>query len=386
MRRTALTPRPDWRAQAEEAGFEFHTFGGEPYWDESACYRFSLEQIERDIEGPTGELTDLCYEAVEFILGNEELLHRFGIPETHWSYLRQSWERRDKDLYGRFDFHYDGKGPAKLYEFNGDTPTGLYEASVFQWLWLEDLIRLGTLPASTDQFNSIQEHLVDGFGALDLAGPTLHFTCVRDNSEDRGTTAYLEDCARQGGLATKFLFIDEIGVDAAGRFNDLGDQPITNLFKLYPWEWLLREDFARHLPTSGTTFYEPAWKAVLSNKALLPVLWHMFKGHPNLLPAYFEDDPEADSLGAEYVRKPLLGREGANIQLVTVGGTRVAPGPYGEEGFIRQAFAPLPGFDGHYPVLGSWVVMGEACGLGVREENNPITSNAARFVPHVIEP
>ena len=31
---------------------------------------------------------------------------------------------------------------------------------------------------------------------------------------------------------------------------------------------------------------EPAWKAALSNKGLLPVLWEMFEGHPNLLPAF----------------------------------------------------------------------------------------------------
>ena len=386
MRRTTVPPRPDWQDQAVEAGFEFHTFDGKPYWDESVCYRFTLEQIERDIEGPTTELASMCYAAVDHILGSDDLMRRFLIPDSQWSFVRQSWRDGDKDLYGRFDLAYDGNGPAKLYEFNGDTPTGLYEAAVFQWLWMEDQVRNGVLPKGTDQYNSIQEHLIEGFGGIGIPDRRLHFTCVRDSAEDRGTTAYLEDCARQGGLDTKFLFIDELGVDSRGVFTDLDGDPIDHMFKLYPWEWLFREDVGRYLATSGTTFIEPPWKAVLSNKALLPVLWHMFDGHPNLLQAYFEDDPAAASLGQDYARKPLLGREGANIQLVTLDGSRVAPGPYGEEGYIRQALAALPGFAGQFPVLGSWIVQGEACGLGIREEDNPITTDAARFVPHVIEP
>lgn len=36
MKRIACTPRADWKATAEHYGFRFHTFGDEPYWDESA--------------------------------------------------------------------------------------------------------------------------------------------------------------------------------------------------------------------------------------------------------------------------------------------------------------------------------------------------------------
>ncbi len=60
------------------------------------------------------------------------------------------------------------------------------------------------------------------------------------------------------------------------------------------------------------------------------------------------------------------------------------PGPYGAEGFIRQALAPLPDFSGQYPVLGSWLVGDTPCGLSIREDENPITGNLSRFVPHAI--
>ena len=41
------------------------------------------------------------------------------------------------------DFAFDGTGPAKLYEYNADTPTSLYETAVFQWVWLEQAVERG---------------------------------------------------------------------------------------------------------------------------------------------------------------------------------------------------------------------------------------------------
>jgi glutathionylspermidine synthase len=111
----------------------------------------------------------------------------------------------------------------------------------------------------------------------------------------------------------------------------------------------------------------------------------MFPGHPNLLPAYFEHDEDAAALGASFVRKPLYSREGANIALVSDGVTIAEQqGPYGAEGFIRQAFAPLPNFSSQHPVLGSWLIDHTPCGLSVREDENPITGNTSRFLPHAI--
>jgi hypothetical protein len=82
---------------------------------------------------------------------------------------------------------------------------------------------------------------------------------------------------------------------------------------LYPWEWMFRDAFREKLAQAATRWIEPPWKAILSNKGMLALSWEMFPGHPNLLPAFFEDDPNALSLGPSFVRKPLLSREGVNI-------------------------------------------------------------------------
>jgi glutathionylspermidine synthase len=130
---------------------------------------------------------------------------------------------------------------------------------------------------------------------------------------------------------------------------------------------------------------EPPWKAILSNKGILPLLWALFPRHPNLLPAYFDDDDAKAVLGSSYVRKPLYSREGGNIEMVVDGAAVDADdGPYGAEGFVRQGLAPLPRFNDNYTVLGSWFAAGKPCGLSVREDASPITKNTSRFLPHAI--
>ncbi len=388
MRRIVVAPRPNLEARARETGFDFHRIDGVAYWDESAYYAFSLRQIEQDLEDPSTELAAMCLELAARIVRDERLLARLRIPEHAWSLIQASWNQGHQSLYGRFDFAYDARGPAKLLEYNADTPTALFEAAVFQWTWLEDMIAVGALPARADQFNSIHETLIERFKELARIGYIkghLHLTCMMDSAEDRGLIAYLVDCAGQAGLTSTVLGIEDIGTREKGPFLDRNNKPITTLFKLYPWEWMLDEAFGQAPGMMTTRFIEPPWKSVLSNKGMLPLLWEMAPGHPNLLPAFFDDDPKRAELGRRFARKPFNSREGANITLVD--GDQVLDrdsGPYGYGGFIRQALAELPVFDGNYPVIGSWVVGAKACGIGIREDKSRITKNTSRFVPHAI--
>jgi glutathionylspermidine synthase len=384
MRRIACPERDDWRATADACGFDFHTIDGERYWDERAYYAFALDEIERQIEAPTGEIDAMCLELVGRALRDEEYLRALKIPQAYWPLISDSWHCDEASLYGRLDLSFDGRGPAKLLEYNADTPTSIFEAAVFQWTWLEQAIERQIIPSRADQFNSIHERLIEGWRKLGQ-GRHLHLAGVTDNIEDAGTLAYLEDTARQAGLTTTSIDIENIGLRDDGRFVDLDGRPIEFAFKLYPWEWMFHDAFGANLAKAPTRWIEPPWKAILSNKGMLPLLWRMFPGHPNLLPAFFEDDPAAGELGASFVRKPLYSREGANVALVSEGVTLVEQqGPYGSEGFIRQALAPLPDFSGQYPVLGSWLVDHVPCGLSIREDENPITGNNSRFLPHAI--
>jgi len=385
MQRITCPERGDWQQTAGACGFDFHTIDGERYWDERGYYAFTLEEIEQQIETPTSEIDAMCLELAGRAVDDEKILTRLKIPEAFWPLISASWQRDEPSLYGRLDLFFDGQGPAKLLEYNADTPTSIFEAAVFQWTWLEQAIERAIIPKTADQYNSIHEHLIDAWKKVGRGRP-LHLTGLTESSEDYGTLAYLEDAATQAGLATTIVDIADVGWrENSGGFVDLDNRNIELAFKLYPWEWMFHDAFGAKLAEAPTRWIEPPWKAVLSNKGILPLLWEMFPGHPNLLPAFFEDDPRAKELGTSYVRKPLYSREGANVTLVSAGVPFAShEGLYGSEGFVRQALAPLRDFDGQYPVIGSWLVDHTPCGLSVREDAGPITGNNSRFLPHAI--
>jgi glutathionylspermidine synthase len=373
MKRLPLTPRHDWREKAELLGFTYHTHESGPYWDESAHYEFSGREIDQ-LEAAGNTLHQLCIDAAQVAI-ERGWWNRLGIPERAVPAILESWERDDPSLYGRFDLAYDGLQPPKLLEYNADTPTALIEAAVMQWYWLQERF------PGADQFNSIHEWLIETWRSNGTG--RVHFAAVDDLPEDTQTVAYLMDTCQQAGRATQWIAIDQLGWDRTPScFVDAQSNRIETLFKLYPWEWMWHEAFAEFLPLAKNRFLEPAWKLLLSNKGLLPILWELFPGHPNLLPAYDTLSPE---LGGNYVKKPRLSREGANVSVLE-NGTVVETngGDYGEEGFVYQALAPIPDFDGNRPVCGVWIVNHAACGLGIREDTRRITGNLSRFVPHLL--
>jgi glutathionylspermidine synthase len=377
VRRLQLEPRPDWPRQVEALGLVWHTPAGTPYWNEAAAYVFTAAETA-ELERAARDLYALYIEAGDHVVRHRRFA-RFGAPEWCWDLIAEAWRREPPALnYGRFDLGYDGQGPPKLFEFNCDTPTSLLEAAVVQWAWKEERF------PQAGQYNDLHDRLVAKW--RDIApylppGP-VHFTHARDAlGEDAVTTAYLMDTAAEAGLQTERLMAADIGWDGQ-VFVDLGLREIRTLFHLYPWEWLVREPFARHLAKTAerTLWIEPIWKMIWSNKAMLPILWELFPGHPNLLWAS-ADAPASGS----YVRKPILAREGANITLVRKDRELAASdGPYGDGPMIYQGLFDLPDFDGARPVIGAWVVDGEPAGLGVREDGL-ITGNLARFAPHIVE-
>jgi len=375
MIRAVSVPRPNWAACLESAGVTFHSEDG-PYWREESCYAFTATEIA-ELEQATMDLHQMCLTIVDDVIARDRF-DLLRIPPACRPTIRASWEQQLPSVYGRFDLRYDGKSPPVLLEYNADTPTTLIEASVAQWYWLE-----ATHPGM-DQFNTVHEKLLARWEAIHQAFPgPLHFTGVFDSLEDAQTLTYLMDTAHQAGFDTTPIAIENIGWDLRTRsFVDQWQRPITRLFKLYPWEWLAADPFGPLLLQTFPLVIEPAWKMILNNKGLLAFLWERFPGHPNLLPAFLTPEPFGDT----YVKKPLMSREGKNVEIVTSGSTTVSPGPYGREGWVYQAFAPLPDFDGWHPVIGSWVIGNAPAGIGIRETEGLVTDYTERFVPHYFDP
>lgn len=399
MNRIPFTPRNNWQLKVEQHGLTFHSpaaMAPQPYWDESAAYQFTAAEIDT-LEAAGNELQTMCLAAAQHVIDHKRYAE-LAIPAEVVPMIEWAWNQEPPAIYGRFDISWAGATsgqPPKLLEYNADTPTSLIEAAVIQWDWMEEMGT--TLAHKPDQFNSIHERLIAKwkdvaeyltqpvyFAALDVTGgPGV--SPDPDHAEDLLTTTYLRDTANQAGLQTLPIAVQDIGWNPERLcFVDLDDNQISSIFKLYPWEAMLSEEFGPHALESyhQTTWIEPIWKLLLSNKGILPILWQLYPNHPLLLPAFFENHGDRGNLTA-YVRKPLHSREGANISLIRPGLAAIeTDGPYAAGPFIRQAIAPPAVFDERYPVLGVWMVDQECSGLGIRESAGPITDNLSSFIPH----
>ena len=402
MRRNTINPRPDWQTKVESVGLIYHSpeaMAPRTYWDESACYEFTAAEVDT-LETAANTMQEMCLAAAQNVIDNKRYA-QLDIPSAAVPVIEAAWNAEPPALYGRFDFSWAGADsgqPPKLLEYNADTPTSLLEAAVVQWHWLEEVG--SSLPSShsvltflapkVDQFNSIHERLIAKWKDIApyLKSPVYFSGTVEP--EDMLTLAYLEDTAQQAGLATKAIAMLDIGWnEARNAFLDLNEDRILSIFKLYPWETMMAEQFAPHALATyrEMSWIEPIWKMLLSNKGILPILWELYPNHPNLLPAYFAANASDTHGMRDFVRKPLHSREGANITVVRNGSPTVTTeGPYGGA-CILQALAPEAIFPDttnqpRHPVLGLWMIDQECGGMGIRESRGPVTDNLSSFVPH----
>lgn len=378
MKRIATTPRDGWRDIVTAQGLTYHTApGGEPYWNEGAYYELTGHDVDV-IEAATIELNRICLDAARHVIEND-LLGRIGVPERVHDLVRWSWRNGQKSVYGRFDLAYDGVSPPKMLEYNADTPTTLIEGAVAQWYWLQDCF------PNLDQYNSIWEGLVGAWRSMridrSLEGDPLYFASGQ-NDEDWMTISLLRDTAEEAGISTEQIFMRRIGWDAGRKaFVDEQNRVIKSIFKLYPWEWILTDEFGCHaLETYKEILWiEPIWRFVLSCKGILSILWELFPDHPNLVPSFMTEPDDV----RDFVSKPVISREGTNV-LIHDGTHQMTPGRYAAYPRVYQQLCPIPSFEGNYPVIGSWMIGGKSHGIGIREADSVITNNLSRFVPHIL--
>lgn len=388
MRRVEVTPRENPYLQMEAQGFTWH----HNYWREGACYEFSNREVD-EIEAATNGLWGMCMDLVYDVIGDEALLTKIGVPQDPnvRDILRSSWENDHETLIGRFDFAWDGQ-TVRMFEFNADTPTSLLEAAVIQWAWFEEVYGKKD---GFDQYNTLHEKLVEAwkkvapYSRVWGSKPIIHFAHM-DDAEDGGTVGYLRDTASQAGYDnTPPLWVEELGFEKDTTLRGADGEVISHLFKLYPWENFF-EDIkgnASYLQAmKKVRCIEPAWKMILSSKGILPLLWERHPGHPNLLESYFLGEGVGHKL-KNYVTKPLFSREGANVQIHAPSLGHIleeTPGGYSDHPKVVQEFFPVLPYNGFYPTLGSWLINGEACGMGIRESVDLVAGNRSCFVPHII--
>lgn len=402
MKRIPIEPRPNWKNEINAQGVVFSEttlIDGSvvDYWNESAYYEFSYAEVTH-LEEVSERLHSMAMEAARF-LAHEQTVQgspwrMLGLPRPAVELAVESLQRNDPHLYGRFDLIYSGPGePVKMLEYNADTPTGLVEAAVAQWYWKQDVFG-----DRMDQWNGIFEALTDRwrtiFAAELAAGnaPRVSFahTELDETGEDAMTTAVLRDTAERAGLECESMLMTQIGFDTEQmRFVGPDLRHLDAMFKLYPWEDMAEESFGGRIHLDERIqWIEPAWKMLLSTKALSAAMWEIFPGDDLLLPTYLNHSGDLQ----EYARKPLHGREGSGIDIVSQDECFTSElSRWGSEGYVFQQYHRLPDFPGEHgepnrPVLGTWMIGDECFGVGIRESDGPITDPLCRFVPNVIRP
>ncbi len=398
MKRINQTPRENWREKLVDQGFLFHSIDDKGndisstcdkfiYWREDVAYQFTEKQIDT-IEKATNEVHAMCVDALGDLVKKGDL-SRIFIPRHVQDLLSDSFVLKEPHVYGRFDFSWNGVGNPKMLEYNADTPTSLLEAAIPQWYWRNDV------HPNMTQFNTIHNALVNQWKKVkqELNINSIHLGCFYESQEDVGNVRYMEECCVQAGLETKMFHMPRMGADAQGRFLDDEDSVIEAIFKLYPWEQFFDEELFDQYEHKKTHWIEPIWKAGLSNKAILAILWEKYPNHPNLLETHFELEKMSHK---NFVKKPVLSREGCNID-VFVNNQKVESidGIYKDSGYVYQAYSPVASFDSPektgwldvnrvFTSIGSWVVGDKSVGISLREDISQITKNTAYFVPHYV--
>lgn len=390
MERIVVPARPDYLTRLADAGCTFPTMYGQPYMAETlpqpAAYRLTADEVAK-IETATRELHAIGLAVVDHAVHNEKAMNLLGIPNGFADVVAASWKRSDPDLYQRLDLCFDrASGEYKMFEFNGDTPTGVVEMNA-NLAWWQDARDMGMIGKDTDVFNDFRFHMVNRMSELKsrIGDKVFYFSSVKNNDEEEATVRFLKQCAEDAGLFTDFLHLEDIRA-TDGELIDAESFRIEWLFKLFPWEDMAVGNFSETIRrTTSCTFTEPAWKMVWSNKAFLALAWKLFPNHPNLLPAFVEGDPAASGL-TEFIRKPQWGREGQNMSIVKDGNTvHKSEGVYGDDTMILQQYLPMPSYDGRYPIIGSWVVNNQPAGVLIREDGNLITGNLSACLPTFVQ-
>lgn len=380
MKKVPLVPRNDWEKKCNDLDFYFHSIDGR-YWIEDYAMEFTQKEVDK-LKKAGNEIQSMCLDLASDIVKKGDL-DRYQIDPFYFPAIEKSWNNQEFHLYGRFDISYDGKGEPKLLEYNADTPTSLIESSKIQEDWCKDH------QFSQGQFNDIHKNLIKNLTIWknkNSNNKKIHVACDHRSQEEWCNLEYLKEIIIEAGIDSEFLTLEEISwSDEKQSFLDLNGKRIDTLFKLYPWEFLIKDQFYPYIQLGGLNLIEPMWKMLLSTKTILPLLWEKHKEHPNLLPAFFEEE-EMKNYGGNYVKKPLYSREGENVEIYD--GEKIVDtqwGTYGFEGFIYQQRKDVACFDNRYSMLGLWIIGNETSAIGIREDVSIITKDTSWFIPHYIK-
>lgn len=362
-----------WGAQPTREGEEFISY-----------YTFDNHFYDR-IMFAAMELNHMCLTATDYVINNDSQLEKFGLPKWTWDKIRNSWKGEMisgfKSFSGRFDLAFNGSS-IKMFEYNSDSAGTYLEAGVIQVQWAKAVGCDYGKSASEDLENMLIEQ------AKELFKGFVHILIDNDD-EEVYNALYIKEVFEKAGVDCKVVIGVNFKKNDEGKYTDEDGVEMKTIWKMWNWETVISNYESERkgdeiklsdvLLDENIDIYEPIWKLVTSNKALLAVLWEMFPGHPYLLPTEWTVDGYLRN--KPYVKKPIVGRCGQNVQIYTSTGEKVEEmeGRYTKRDCIYQEVFEIQKFDGFNPILGAWIVGMKPAGFGIREDTKLITDHESPY-------
>ncbi|TWP29420.1 hypothetical protein ETU09_02955 [Apibacter muscae] len=332
----------------------------------------------------TNETFDLFVKATDHLIQNNHLDY-LGIPKSFQSAIIHSWENRaDFPFFaGRFDFNggVDGLG-LRVIEFNADTFSTLPETILWQ--------KMQNREAQSTAFNFLEDHLITQFKQLKQF---FNFEEIQMVASSLGHPEDIANCntmlmqAHQAGLQVLYKDLtDIIFSEEEGLFYELGNeefQPIDIWFKMIPWDWMfefepeLAHTLIKISQDRKAIVLNPLYTTLWQNKKFLSYITEKF---PNSLVAETYNNQNRLQ---EYVKKPIYGRIGENIEVKT-DSVEKTDGDYENQPCVYQKYYPLPKDEEGYSYQFGMFYSDQPLAFNVRHQDSKIINDECEFISHFL--
>lgn len=411
-------PRPESQSDGEFRD-DVREYFGFPIANSAAMpvYELGLSacaKIETQFELAYAMLVD----AVGRLFGesNETLMHYMGceflrkhpyfIDYAKFSY--RDFGSARQSIYGRFDAAFD---PVKeeivgIYEFNGDTPTMLFESVAVQNHVCEQVT--GDTEMQLNSFYPLLQTLISDLGPMPGTAAVIFDS---KSFEDMATCEVIAQILGENNVCL-FTDVNEIDYDFESKSLPfvVGHDHLSVIFALVPWEEMV-ESFPQAYKewanwAGNLTFFEPAWRWFASNKGIWAYVTHLFESDVQFYEKYktvpaiktYVDTKPFTDFHLPYVAKPKVGRMSCNVEIINGAGETQfkTDGPYPEDKVFQHYVPPykVPGRENF--IIGMFMVpdvadnlnsmkSATAATLCIREFDSPVLGiKNERFIPHVL--
>jgi glutathionylspermidine synthase len=286
----------------------------------------------QDFEKNSSELANVIDKTSLVVVYKPELIKSLGYPENISSIP-------DGSLCAmRLSYVVDHSGKPNLIEVNSQTPSFWWECESGS----DRVLSLQNLVRSSQYLENLKNCLVNNIKILEtklqkFLKPKIGLvTC--DSPDDIFQMVFIKNLIDELGIATntEVLTIDKVDIATSNRVFSLNtDEEFDILFFWYPIEWLVNDQFAdgsdaavkffELIKINKVAFFNGIQSFVAQNKNILAYATETSEElHPNLLETFYTiEEFQKNNPGANWIGKPIFGREGRGI-FGEVGGQNIA--------------------------------------------------------------